>query len=69
MATPHIAGAVSLLWTYRPDLSATEIKQALFSGADTLTKNTESRHINGDKKLNLYSSLKLLDNVAPTISE
>jgi subtilisin family serine protease len=69
MATPHVVGAVSLLWTYRPDLTALEIKQALYNGADTLIANTSNRHINGDKKLNLYQSLKLLDNTPPTLSE
>jgi subtilisin family serine protease len=35
MASPHVAGAFSLLRTYRTDLSVADIRQALYSGADT----------------------------------
>ncbi|MDR2540667.1 MAG: S8 family serine peptidase [Candidatus Peribacteria bacterium] len=35
MATPHVVGAFSLLWSYRPDLTGGQIKDALFNGADT----------------------------------
>jgi subtilisin family serine protease len=69
MATPHIAGAVSLLWTYNPQASATGILQALYSGADTLAENGNNWHIKEDRKLNVYNSLKLLDNKAPIITE
>jgi subtilisin family serine protease len=66
MATPHVVGAFSLLWNYRPDLSATQIKEALYSGATYLT--SLDGKIAGNKKLNLYSSIKLLDITPPTIS-
>jgi hypothetical protein len=69
MATPHVAGAVSFLRTYAPQASSTEIINALYNGADTLAPNSGSQEIKGNRKLNLYSSLKLLDNTPPTASE
>jgi subtilisin family serine protease len=66
MATPHVVGAFSLLWNYRPDLTALDIKQALFSGAEKLSSG---KSIKGEKRLNLFSSLKLLDNTPPTLLE
>ncbi len=32
MATPHVAGAAALLWSFKPSASYAEIKQALFKG-------------------------------------
>lgn len=68
MATPHVVGAFSLLRNYRPELSALEIKQAIFSGADTVTPFAEGGDIAGNKKLNLYKALQLLDTIPPTIT-
>jgi subtilisin family serine protease len=34
MATPYIAGAVSLARSFRPDLSYIDIKQAIFDSAE-----------------------------------
>ncbi|MFZ5829036.1 MAG: S8 family serine peptidase [Planctomycetota bacterium] len=34
MATPHVAGAVALLWSANPSASASEIKAALLAGVD-----------------------------------
>ena len=68
MATPHVAGTISLLWTYAPQASDTEVINALYEGADVLAGNVLNRHINGDKKLNVYNSLLLLDTVAPIIT-
>jgi hypothetical protein len=66
MATPMVVGAFSLLRNYRPDLSATEIKNAMYNGASVLP--SLAGKIAGNRRLNLYSSLKLLDNVPPTIT-
>ncbi|MDR0859607.1 MAG: S8 family serine peptidase [Candidatus Peribacteria bacterium] len=68
MATPHVAGAFSLLWSYRPDLTGGQIKSALLNGADTNLQPYSSRTIKGNKKLNLYRSLQLLDTIAPTLT-
>jgi subtilisin family serine protease len=65
MASPMVAGAISLLRSYRPDLSADTIRQAIYSGADNLL--SLSGKIAEGRRLNLYNSLKLLDNISPTI--
>lgn len=35
MATPHVAGAAALLWSYNSGMSATEVKAALMATVDT----------------------------------
>jgi len=36
MAAPHVAGLASLAWSYRPDLSYLDIKNAIIHGGDAL---------------------------------
>jgi subtilisin family serine protease len=35
MAAPHVAGLASLAWSYRPDLSNTDIKKAILDNGDS----------------------------------
>lgn len=68
MATPYVAGAISFLKTYAPQASSAELISALKLGADTTLQDYQGRTIAGNKKLNVYTSLKLLDTFAPTIT-
>ena len=45
MATPFVAGAAALLWSYKPNATAEQIKQALLAGVDKgrYTVSTEGR--------------------------
>ena len=67
MSTPHVAGAFSLLRNYRPDLSAQQIKAKLYEGSEIVSH--PSRSIENNKRLNIFNTLKLLDNKPPTFTE
>ena len=55
MATPHVAGAVSLLLAEEPGLSAEEAKDIILSGVDPITA-LEGRSVTGGR-LNGFNSL------------
>lgn len=57
-ASPHLAGAVSLARSMRPDLSYLDIKNALLGQADVIP--ALSGKIDGNRSLNLYTTLKYL---------
>lgn len=59
MSTPMVASALSLIKTYRDDLSRDDALQALYDGADQLPA-LES-YVQEGKRLNIYESLKLVD--------
>ena len=67
MASPMIAGIASLLRTYRPDLSATAIRDAIYNGASNLP--AFAGKIVNNRRANLYNSFKLLDNKPPIFTE
>ena len=58
MATPFVAGAISLLRSFRPELSYVEIKNVLLSTSDTLA-SLSGKVIDG-KRLNIYNWLLAL---------
>lgn len=58
MATPFVAGAISLLRSFRPELSYLEIKNVLMSKSDTLA--SLSGKVIGGKRLNIYNGLLAL---------
>lgn len=37
MASPHVAGAAALVWSYQPDLTAAEVKSALLDNVDPVS--------------------------------
>jgi len=44
MATPHVAGAVALLWGQNPTKTATQITDAIFANTDTILRGTQSQY-------------------------
>jgi subtilisin family serine protease len=44
MATPHVAGALALLWGQNPTLSATQIVSAMLNNTDNVLRGTSSRY-------------------------
>lgn len=59
MASPQVAGALSLAWSYRPDLSAAAVRSALLSSGDPI--GALSGKTTSGKRLNTY---RLLESVA-----
>ncbi|MCP4247019.1 MAG: S8 family serine peptidase, partial [bacterium] len=55
MATPHVAGAASLLWAYDPTLTSAEVKQAILDTADPLSALSGITVTGG--RLNVYDAL------------
>lgn len=66
MATPMVAGGISLLASYRPDLALDAIVDKLYEGADQLS-GLEFK-VQSGRKMNLFESFKLLDNFAPSFT-
>ncbi len=66
MACPHVAGAAALIWSIKPDLTYSEVKQVLMLSVDI--KNTlEGMCVTGGR-LNLYNAVLLVqggDNLPP----
>jgi len=58
MASPLVAGIVSLAWSVRPDLNAASIKSAILSGGDILP--SLSGKILTKKRINAYKILQSL---------
>ncbi|GLI70302.1 hypothetical protein VaNZ11_015251 [Volvox africanus] len=63
-ATPHVAGAAAVLWSYRPSATAAQIKEALLKGADVLPDAALSQP---GGRLNLRKSLQVLQNNFPLL--
>ncbi|MFN8846644.1 MAG: S8 family peptidase [Bdellovibrionales bacterium] len=63
MATPYVAGAAAVLWSARPQATASQIKQALFSGVDVITGRNSKTLTRG--RLNLRKSLDELRRIVP----
>lgn len=51
MATPHVAGAAALVWSQNPTWSYTQVINALYSSADTISGLTSS--VAGGRRLNV----------------
>jgi subtilisin family serine protease len=51
MASPHVAGATALFWSYAPRLSAKEVKDFLLNST---TQQSFSKRIVGGRKLDLF---------------
>ena len=63
MATPFVSGAAAVLWSARPRATASQIKQALFSGVDVITGRNSKTLTRG--RLNLRKSLDELRRIVP----
>lgn len=57
MATPHVAGAATLIWSSNPNLTAADVKKILVQSGDTLEWGTWSQKYNV-QRLNLNSALQ-----------
>jgi len=55
MATPHVVGLAGLIWGYRPDLSASQVKSAILDTGDSLPALTD-KTVTG-KRINAYQAL------------
>ncbi len=66
MASPHVAGAVALVWSSAPTLTAAEIKQALLSTVDKKSSLNGLSATGG--RLNLVNALQvvMLDQLPPS---
>jgi hypothetical protein len=66
MATPHVAGAASLAFSYAPNASVADVKSALMSGGDSVSA-LATKTVSG-KRLNLLGTLQNLPKApsAPT---
>lgn len=53
MATPHVSGAVALLWSYKPGLSHLEIKDKILSLSDPIAA-LQGKTVSGGR-LNIYN--------------
>jgi hypothetical protein len=58
MATPHVSGAASLAFAYRPNATVAEVKSALMNGGDTVAA-LAGKTVSG-KRLNLLGMLNAL---------
>ncbi len=65
MATPHVSGAISLLWSKCPQLSLTQVKQIILESVDQIAPFT-SKMVSGGR-LNLYKAINSC--VSPLIAQ
>jgi subtilisin family serine protease len=61
MATPHVAGAIALLWGQNPTRTATQITDAIFANTDNVLRGTQSTY----GRLNLGKAAAALRQTAP----
>lgn len=59
MATPHVAGAASLLWALNPGLTAAQVKQALLTTVDPAS-SLQGRTVTGGR-LNLFRAVQAVN--------
>ena len=64
MATPHVVGVASLLWSQHPDWTASEIKQAILDSVDPVS-SLEGKTLTGGR-LNAYNALNRDRPTVPT---
>jgi len=55
MATPHVSGAISLLWSKCPQLSLTQVKQIILESVDQIA-SFDTKIVSGGR-LNLYKAI------------
>jgi subtilisin family serine protease len=61
-ASPHVAGACALIWSYNPYLTAQEVKDVILCSVDVPKSSSGNNKLAGlcvtEGRLNLYNSLK-----------
>lgn len=61
MAAPFVSGVAALLWSYRPNATLAQIKEAIFAGVDAGPYLVQTKgRVNVEKSMQ-----KLAQNVAP----
>lgn len=63
MATPHVVWLASLAWSFRPDLTYIDIKNAILDNWDSLP-SLSGKTVSW-KRINVYKTLVALDNYSP----
>jgi len=63
MATPFVAGAAAVLWSAKPQATATQIKQALLSSVDVISGKQSKTLTRG--RLNVRKALSELQRIVP----
>ncbi|MEE9270307.1 MAG: choice-of-anchor D domain-containing protein, partial [Candidatus Krumholzibacteria bacterium] len=64
MASPHVSGAVSLVWSAAPGLGHLEVKDALMQSVDPLPALLGKTVTGG--RLNIFTALSRLDSIPPS---
>jgi len=69
MATPHVAGAVALLYAHKPTATWTEVRDAIFDGVETASTHPNLSSLNGkmvtEGRLHLLGSINELGPTGP----
>jgi hypothetical protein len=65
MATPHVAGAATLVWGYRPTSTYLDIKSAIVNGVDPIP-SLNGKTVTGGR-LNVFRSLQLVAAAGPIV--
>ncbi|APF18504.1 peptidase S8 and S53 subtilisin kexin sedolisin [Caldithrix abyssi DSM 13497] len=62
MATPIAASVAALIWSYQPSLTATEVENYLYQGAENIDANLPATHIGkmGAGRVSAWNSLSLI---------
>ncbi len=62
MATPVAASVAALIWSYKPSLTALEVRDYLFQGAENIDANLDNNHIGkmGAGRVSAWGSLNLI---------
>ncbi len=64
MATPHVAGAIALLWGQNPTRTAAQITDAIFANTDNVLRGTQSKY----GRLNLGKAAATLKQSTPPVT-
>ena len=62
MAAPHVAGVAALLLSMKPDLTTSQLKNAILYSADTISITTQDSSTQNVRKLNAYNAVKYIFN-------
>lgn len=66
-AAPHVAGTAALIWSVRPDLSATQVREILMKSVDVLPG--AQNYVMAAGRLNAYRALLMATNQDPSLAD